>query len=175
MYKPFIKKLHLSTAIIASSLMFATPANASKADLSQEIVITAERQAGDLKNKIASYLDDVVITQGSLVIHADLVQVIEHDATDSKTYLAKGKPATFEQLLDDGTPIKLEANEITYEPLTHTITISGGAKLSQEGSEVSGDKIVYNTLTEQLEAQSKPTERITTILKPKSKDKANKE
>ncbi|QOL26899.1 lipopolysaccharide transport periplasmic protein LptA [Thalassotalea sp. LPB0316] len=176
MYKQFIEKSHHKSltvapiALLAMLLCTAPSAFAKKSDLQEEILISADRTAGDLKNRIASYIDDVIITQGSLKIHAELVQVIEDEASDSETYIAKGSPAIFEQLLEDGTPIKLEANEITYEPSINTITISGNAKLSQEGSEVNGDKIIYNTLTEQLEAKSKPKERITTILKPKTKD-----
>jgi len=181
MYKPFIEKsrhksLTVATAALLVSILVAAPsAYAKKSDLKEQILISADRTAGDLKNRIASYIDDVIITQGSLKIHADLVQVVEDEASDSETYIAKGSPATFEQLLEDGTPIKLEANEITYEPSIYTITISGNAKLSQEGSEVNGDKIIYNTLTEQLEAKSKPQERITTILKPKAKDEAKEQ
>ncbi|WP_448551338.1 lipopolysaccharide transport periplasmic protein LptA [Thalassotalea montiporae] len=149
--------------------MISTPTLAAKIDLEQEIHISAGRQAGDLKNKIASYLDDVVISQGSLKIKADLVQVFSQKDQDVQTYVAKGQPATFEQLLEDGSKIRLQANEIKYEPLTFTITISGNALLTQAGSEVSGEKIVYNTLTEQLEAEGGSNQSVTTILKPKAK------
>ena len=166
MYKLFIKKLLASLALAS---MLSAPALAAKIDLEQEIFISAKRQAGDLKNKIASYLDDVVITQGSLKIKADLVQVFSQKDQDVQTYVAKGQPATFEQLLEDGSKIRLQADEIKYEPLSFTITISGNALLSQAGSEVSGEKIVYNTLTEQLEAEGGNNQSVTTILKPKAK------
>ncbi len=166
MYKLFIKKLLASLAVAS---VISTPTLAAKIDLEQEIHISAGRQAGDLKNKIASYLDDVVISQGSLKIKADLVQVFSQKDQDVQTYVAKGQPATFEQLLEDGSKIRLQANEIKYEPLTFTITISGNALLTQAGSEVSGEKIVYNTLTEQLEAEGGSNQSVTTILKPKAK------
>ncbi|NMP30157.1 lipopolysaccharide transport periplasmic protein LptA [Thalassotalea sp. M1531] len=165
MYKQFIRKL---LASLATLTIVTSPIYAAKLDLEQEIVIKAKRQAGDLKNKIASYLDDVVITQGTLSIRADLVQVYSKEDHETETYIAKGKPAVFEQQLEDGSKIHLEANEIKYEPLISTITISGKAKLRQAGSEVSGDKIIYNTLTEQLEAEG-GDDTVTTILKPKAK------
>jgi len=169
MCKPFTRKMIAKIALISTALLAAPYTMAAKNDLEKEIVIKSKRQAGDLKNKIASYLDDVKITQGSLVIKADLVQVYSNADNDEETYVAKGKPATFEQLLEDGTPINLQANEIKYEPAINTITISGNALLRQEGSEVSGSKIVYNTKTEQLAAESNSDETVTTILKPKSK------
>lgn len=168
MYRQFIKKL-VSPFLL--SLLIATPSVlAAKIDIEQEIIIKAKRQEGDLKNKIASYLDDVSITQGSLTISADVVQVLSQPNNDNKVYIAKGNPAKFQQLLEDGSPINLQANEIRYEPALHTITISGKALLSQAGSEVSGSKITYNTQTEKLAAESNQNEAVVTILKPRSKD-----
>ncbi|WP_448212852.1 lipopolysaccharide transport periplasmic protein LptA [Colwellia sp. MEBiC06753] len=165
MCKRFIKKLLANAAI---ALVVIAPVYAAKLDLEKEIVIKSKRQAGDLKNRIASYLDDVNITQGTLSIQADLVQVYSQEQRGNETYLAKGKPAVFEQQLEDGSKIRLQADEIKYEPSTYTITITGNALLRQAGSEVSGDKIVYNTLTEQLEAEG-GEQSVTTILKPKAK------
>ena len=163
MCKLYTKKVITKLLIASTALLMLPSAMAAKVDLNKEIVIKSKRQAGDLKNKIASYLDDVQITQGSLTIKADLVQVYSNSDSDEETYVAKGKPATFEQLLEDGTPINLQANEIRYEPANNTITISGNALLRQAGSEVSGSKIIYNTKTEQLEAESASNESVTTI------------
>ncbi len=171
MFKLSIKK-PLANLILAATILGISPlAMAEKADFEQEITIKSIRQSGDLKNKIISYLDDVIITQGSLVIRADMVQVLKKAGTNDDIYIAKGKPATFEQRLEDGTPIKLQADEITYQANEHTIIISGNARLSQEGSEVSGSKIIYNTLTERLEAESYSNDTVTTVLKPKTKAK----
>lgn len=171
MYKLFIKKLIASTFLSSIALTFPQQVLADKLDLQKDVVIQAKRQAGDLKNKIASYLDDVVITQGSLKIKADIVQVISQSDSDNKTYVAKGKPATFTQLLEDGSPINLQADEIRYEPSLNLITIIGDAKLSQAGSEVTGSKITYNTLTEQLSAESNSDGITKTILKPQEQKK----
>ena len=173
MYKQFTKKIRVNLLLSSLILLPLNVAYSAIVDLDQQIVIKAKRQASDLKNKIASYLDDVVITQGSLSIHADVVQVISQANSDNKIYIARGKPAVFRQLLDDGQPIHLKANEIKYEPATHTITISGNASVSQEGSLVSGNKIIYNTLTEQLTAESNTDDTVTTILQPQNKLKNN--
>jgi lipopolysaccharide export system protein LptA len=156
------KRLILSLLLLPVSTSFA-----GKDDFNKEIVIVAKRQSSDLKNKIASYLDEVKITQGSLTIEADLVRVMSLPENDAKSYLAIGKPAKFQQTLDDGKPVFLEAEEIRYEPLTQTVTISGNAKVSQEGSVVKGDKIIYNIATEKLKAESVSDEAVTTILQPK--------
>ena len=169
MYKPFIKKFK-SKLFCLSALIFLVPlAGAVKFDVEQEIKISASRQAADLKNKIFSYIDNVIITQGTLKIHADLVQVITQESSDNKIYIAKGSPATFEQTLQDGSPINLQANEIRYEPGMNTVVISGNALLRQEGSEVSGSKITYNFATEYVNAESLENAKVETVLQPKNK------
>ncbi|GAA6172407.1 lipopolysaccharide transport periplasmic protein LptA [Colwellia sp. KU-HH00111] len=157
---------------LLSSLLFtlAAPANAAKKDLTQEITIKSKRQSADLKNKIASYLDEVSINQGSISIEADLVQVYSQTNKTTKeksdTYLAKGKPALFKQQLEDGSLISLQANEIKYQPELHIITVSGNALVKQAGSQVTGETITYNTSSEKLEAISSDNESVTTILQP---------
>ncbi len=174
MYKPFIKKFK-SNLFCLSALIFLVPlAGAEKFDVEQEIKISASRQAADLKNKIFSYIDNVIITQGTLKIHADLVQVITQESSDNKIYIAKGSPATFEQTLQDGSPINLQANEIRYEPGMNTVVISGNALLRQEGSEVSGSKITYNFATEYVNAESLENAKVETVLQPKNKSELPK-
>lgn len=171
--KVTVKKLirRLAPLLISGLLLPVGIAHSATADLNKQIIIKAKRQATDLKNKIASYLDDVVITQGSLSISADIVRVISKANSDNKVYIASGKPAIFKQLLDNGQPINLQADEIRYDEANHIITISGNASVSQQGSLVSGNKIVYNTLTEQLSAESNNEDSVTTILQPQLKDK----
>ena len=162
---------NFTTSILLTALIFgiAAPASAAKKDLNQEITIKSKRQSADLKNKIASYLDDVSISQGSISITADIVQVYsQEDNTGEKsdTYLAKGKPAIFQQQLEDGSLISLQANEIKYQPDINSITVAGNAQVKQAGSKMNGDIITYNTLSEKLEGQSNNDEHVTTILQP---------
>jgi lipopolysaccharide export system protein LptA len=169
-----IKKLNVKISwIIGSALLLTMSLNsthAAKKDLRQEITVDSKKTAADLKNKIASYLGNVKIRQGSILITADLVQVFskkdEIKKEKSNTYLAKGKPAIFQQELEDGSLISLEADEITYQPSINLITIAGNAIVKQAGSEVSASKITFNTLNEKLEAESNNNETVTTVLQP---------
>lgn len=173
MYKQFIKNMpHKLLLGIALVFPLATSV-AEEADFKQEIVIVAKKQSSDLKNKIASYMEDVKITQGTLSIEADVVKVTNQEGTELKNYLATGKPARFSQILDDGQKIELQADEVSYSPATQTITIKGNASVSQEGSMVKGDIITYNIATEQLSAESAST--VTTILKPEVKSEVKEE
>ena len=171
MYKQFIKTLTFSLAIgltaVSSQIANAAEAN----DFSQEVIIKSERQDGDLKKKIFSYIDNVIITQGSLVINADIVQVITPPNSKDKIYIAKGQPAKFSRQLTDGTPINLRANEIKYDPANNLITISGDAYLEQDGTQMTGDIITYNFLTEQVNALSEDDAQVETVLQPQHLEK----
>ncbi|ASP47454.1 lipopolysaccharide transport periplasmic protein LptA [Cognaticolwellia beringensis] len=169
MCKPFIKKLKNNLICLTAFALLVPAVSAEKFNVEQEIKISSSRQAADLKNKIFSYIDNVIIAQGTLTIHAELVQVITEDKSDNKIYIAKGSPATFEQTLQDGSPINLQANEIRYEPSMNTVVISGNALLRQEGSEVSGSKITYNFDTEYVNAESLDNAKVETVLQPKNK------
>lgn len=164
------KQFTVGILILASTILFSHSTLAAKKDLEQEITIKSQRQSADLKNKIASYLDNVNIQQGSISITADIVQVFsnkeESTVEKADVYLAKGKPAIFQQQLEDGSLISLQADEIKYQPNINLITVSGNAIVKQAGSEVSGSKITYNTLNEKLEAESNTNETVTTVLQP---------
>ncbi len=155
---------------LTCSLLFLSNAHAAKKDLEQKIFIVSASQDADLKKKIISYLDNVIIRQGSILITADIVkvfsQVNKKNNEKNETYLAKGKPAIFQQKLEDGSLISLQADEITYKPSSNTITISGNALVKQAGSEVSGSEITYNTLSEKLQARSANNQPVTTVLQP---------
>ena len=62
-------------------------------------------------------------------------------------------------------------------PHLNIITVSGNAVVKQAGSEVSGSKITYNTLSEKLEAESENNQAVTTVLQPTilKKQKDNKQ
>ena len=184
---PYIKKItipnlsysRITTLVVILNLIFLANAHATKDDLTQQITIKSKSQSADLKNKIASYLDNVNIQQGSISISADLVQVFskENINTGKKedTYFAQGKPAVFKQQLEDGSFIKLQADEITYKPDLFTINVSGNALVKQSGSEVSGNEITYNILNEKLEAKSAENQSVTTILQPSALKKQKKD
>jgi lipopolysaccharide export system protein LptA len=171
MYKPLTKILNKSLISFSLAWCVMFSSLAEKFDINQDINIDSSRQAADLKNKIFSYIDNVLITQGPLVIKADLVQV----TTDNdKIYLAQGKPATFKHILNDGTPIFLQANTIKYQPSKSIIIFSGDAEFRQEGSKVQGSIITYNFLTEQVNAStdgSDNNDRVSTTLQSKVLDK----
>lgn len=150
---------------------------ASEEDFSQPIKIGSNTQFIDGKNKTALYKEDVLITQGSLQIKADEVEVIATNGSGREIFIARGKPASYSQSLEDGTPVSAKANEIRYEVVNRTISLAGNAELQQDTSKVQGDKITFDMITEQLLATGGAGEdgegRVTTVFTPDTIRKAS--
>ncbi|QJR80246.1 lipopolysaccharide transport periplasmic protein LptA [Alteromonas pelagimontana] len=165
MYKLFT----LLTASIFASLLVATSALADVKDFGKPIKVDSKSQFIDGKNKTSVFKDNVRISQGTLVINADEVEVIASEGEGREVFIARGTPARYQQIMDDGTKVKASGNEIRYEVAKRTISLTGNAEIQQNDSVVKGDTITYDMAKEQLSAtggnESSPG-RVTTVFRP---------
>lgn len=148
---------------LASPLSFAV-----ESDLKQEIKIEAAGQFADIKNKQVVYQGPVSVRQGTLAINADELSATQKDG---KTILiAKGKPATYSQILENNLPAKASAYEIQYDLSEKILTLVGKAQVEQGDSKVSAEKIIYDIEKQQLKAQGnqQKTDRVITVIKPEN-------
>lgn len=164
MFKP---NLHRARFIIALVVLATTNAVAAEKDFDLPIKVDSKAQFVDGKTKTSIFREDVRITQGSLKIDADEVEVIASQGEGSEIFIARGNPASYSQTMDDGSAISAAANEIRYELALSTLTLSGNAELKQNSSQVTGDSIVFNMELEQLIALAGDT-GVTTIFQPNS-------
>lgn len=177
----FKRNLHLARLVISLLVLTTTNAVAAEKDFDLPIKVDSKAQFVDGKTKTSIFREDVRITQGSLKIDADEVEVIASQGEGSEVFIARGNPASYSQTMDDGSAISAAANEIRYELSLSTLTLSGNAELQQNSSQVTGDSIVFNMELEQLVAQGSET-GVTTIFQPNTlrklktdSDKAKKE
>lgn len=157
------KILLLATLIVASSSAFAL-----KDDTNQPINIVSDNQALDMEKSVVTFTDNVVITQGSILIKANKVVITRPPENSGKkeTVEAFGNPVTFHQLMDDGKPADGKANRVFYDLGTEFLTLTGNAQLQQLDSKINGDVITYDVKKQQLKANGSPKSRVTTVLIP---------
>lgn len=169
MLKPFIRPL-LHSALFFS---LALNVNAGEDDFRLPIKVDADTQFVDGKNKLSTLKGNVIITQGSLVIKADEVEVDASAGEGNQIFIARGNPASYSQTLDDDQQVQAQANELRYEVNLRTISLSGNAELVRDTSSVSGNSIVYDMINEQLIAQGNKSEngRVTTVFQPEMIEK----
>ncbi|KMZ26461.1 ABC transporter substrate-binding protein [Haemophilus influenzae] len=157
------KILFLATMVLASSSAFAL-----KDDVNQPINIVSDNQSLDMEKSVVTFTDNVVITQGSIIIKANKV-VITRPAEKSgkkETVEAFGTPVTFHQQLDNGTPIDGKANKVHYDLGSEFLTLTNNAELKQLDSKINGSVITYDVKKQQLKANGTGKSRVTTVLIP---------
>ncbi len=149
--------------VLASSSAFAL-----KDDVNQPINIVSDNQSLDMEKSVVTFTDNVVITQGSIIIKANKV-VITRPAEKSgkkETVEAFGTPVTFHQQLDNGTPIDGKANKVHYDLGSEFLTLTNNAELKQLDSKINGSVITYDVKKQQLKANGNGKSRVTTVLIP---------
>lgn len=138
------------------------PVRAEQADRSKPLTIEADQPGTvDLGNKVVVFNGNVVITQGTMVIRAERVDVRERpDGHRSATALGgAGKLASFRQKRDgvDET-IEGHAERIEYDSRGDVVRFAGSAQVRRlrgalPADEISGSLIVYDSGNETFSVQ----------------------
>lgn len=175
MLKPFI-----TLSVVISSLLLALPAQANaERDFEQPIQVEADQEQLDLRANRLLFSDNVVVSQGSLKITADRLEVegTDGEAGDSELFIATGSPATYQQDIDADLTVNAQANEIRYDARTRVLTLSGNAQMSQSGNQVNANQITYYVDEQRVTAErdEQSEERVTTIFQPRQRNQSNDE
>ncbi len=131
----------------------AVASYAQKGDETKPIQIEADHGTVDQKQMTSIFEGRVVITRGSLIVHADKATASQ-DPSGEKVLTLIGKPVTFSQLTDDGGKIEGQGNEFTYDTKSGLGVLSGRARIKKGQSIVIGDKVTYNSKTQVYSASS---------------------
>ena len=121
-------------ALAAAAVFVALPAQAERADRTKPMTVDSSGSTDvvDLSKHSAVFTGNVVITQGTLVIHADKVEVSE-DPDGQRLGTAYGTsehPATFRQKRDgEDLYSEGEAQRIEYDSAANRVRFIGAAQL----------------------------------------------
>ena len=131
----------------------------------------------DDKTSTAIFEGNVVLTQGTLLIKADTLTVLQEN-DEFKRGIAIGESAYFRQKREGYEDyIEGEAHRIEFDALTDQLTMITNAKLWREGDEVQGNFIHYDAATETFTVkgdiktngpQNDSGGRVKAIIQPKS-------
>ena len=169
-------KLISSKIVLASTLVFMSfSALALKEDTNQPINIVSDNQSLDMNNRVVTFTDNVVITQGSIIVKASKVVITrpEENSKQKDKVEAFGNPVTFHQIMDDGKPVDGKANKVVYDLGTEFLTLTGDAELKQLDSKINGSVITYDVAKQQLKANANSGARVKTVLIRTQLNRAN--
>ena len=170
--------MYLKTLLAALISFTSFHASCLESDASAEITIQSDRAEFDRKTGIAIYEGNVVLEQGTLLIHADQVTLYSNANQKLTKAVAEGKPAHFQQQMEgDKGLTKAQGHSITYRTLDKNISLLKDAVLEQEGNSFSGNQITYDIINESVSAKGQtetqvdptgeqPSGRIKMIIQP---------
>ncbi|MBI5937054.1 MAG: lipopolysaccharide transport periplasmic protein LptA [Betaproteobacteria bacterium] len=151
----------------------AWPAQAEKADRERPVNIESDTLRVDDANKAAVYEGNVVLTQGTLFMTADRLEVRQDDRgfTSSEAH-GVGKPVYFRQKQESKDQyIEGTAGRIEYDAAHDIVKLIGSARVRRGDEEVRGNLIVYDAKTETYRAVGTTKEngagRVRAVIKPK--------
>lgn len=142
-----------------------------KGDESKPLQIEADNATLDQKQMVTVFSGRVIISKGSLVVHADQGTATQDKAGDRTLHLI-GSPVTFVQKADDGELIEGQGNKFDYNTKTSLAVLNGRSRVKKGKNIIVGDMLTYNTQTQVYSAlatkanglQNKTNGRITVIL-----------
>jgi len=177
----------LAAGLVALALMGPAAVRAEKADRSKPMVVEADREGSmDLQRQVLVYSGNVVISQGTMVLRAERVEMREMpDGYRSATATgAPGKPATWRQRRDglDET-VDGSADRIEFDGRADTLRLVGNSAVRRlragvVAEEVSGGTIVWDNLAEIFKVEGgaptaiNPTGRVRSVLSPRAEPAA---
>lgn len=157
-------------------LPLAQPAWAEKADRNKPVHIESDTLKVDDAQQLAIYEGNVVLTQGTLLLTSDRLDV-RQDAEGFNSGEAYGhtKPVYFRQKQElrdqyvEGTGKRME-----YDARNNIVKLIDKAHLKRGDEDVRGNLIIYNTETEIYRAvgttQESGSGRVRAVIKPKQQD-----
>lgn len=152
-------------------MVFALPltANALPSDANQEIKLLADKATYSESTGITSYSGTVVITQGTFKMTADNITMNLSQQRSINSAVATGRPATMQQVVTREKGLaKGQANKIDYNAVTGIVTLTGNAKLVQNGASFAGNVIRYSLKAGDVEATAGGNQRVELVFPPNS-------
>lgn len=163
---------HLTNCLIllASSLIFSN-AYALDSDREQPIYVAADRASIDDNTGITVYTGDVDITQGSLILRGDRVELYRNAEGNVDRILSFGNPAYFEQQPSVDQAVTIATGDtLDYGVGAQLLKITGSAKVEQAGDEFTGARINYDMEKALVDAFSDTSsdKRVRMVIQPRS-------
>ena len=173
----------LPSLLLTCALTLAVPALAEKADRSKPMVVEADQPGTvDLQRQVVVFNGNVVISQGTMVLRAERVELRElPDGYRAASALGSpGKPATWRQRRDgvDET-VEGAADRIKFDSRADTLRLVGNSAVRRlrgtvVADEITGGTIVWDNTAEifRVEGGAKsaanPSGRVRAVLSPRA-------
>ena len=175
---PANRLIFFATAVL---LAIAHPVAAELADRDKPVNLESDTVDINDQTKVSVYQGKVRLSQGSLLITADKLVVLQDDNGLSKS-TATGNPSYFKQKREgvDGI-IEGWALRIVYDARSEKVEMHTQARIKRGQDEVRGNTIIYEGKTEsyrviggqEAATEYNPKGRVRAVIQPKQKTPSN--
>lgn len=154
--------------LLFCALLLAAPGvHAERTDKDKPVNLEADSLRVDDAKKVAVYEGHVVLTQGTLMLTADRIEVRQDDQGFSAGD-ASGKPAYFRQKMDSREEFAEGwAERIEYDSRAEKLRLTGQSRLKRGEEELRGNLITYDGKSGYYQAQG-GTGRVRAVIRPKT-------
>lgn len=161
-----MKVLPLSLALLLALLPASALARTS--DRNKPMDIDAGRSDYSMDDSRPTTLSGgVVITQGTLEIRSDTAVIHSANGEPVRVVLT-GTPVTLRQELDDGRQMDAVANKVDYDLKTEIVVFTGNVNIRQPSGSISGQRVVYNMKTGQVQGGGENAGRVKIRIEPRN-------
>lgn len=162
-----IPRISLFALVLVAGILPAA-AWARSSDRQQAMDVDAGKQVGSLNDSSPTVLSGgVTITQGTLNISSSTATITARNGEISRAVF-NGAPVKLSQQMDDGTPMNASAGKVDYDMATETVVFTGNVQISQPRGTMSGQRVVYNMTSGQVQSGGKGAGRVKMRILPKS-------
>lgn len=174
-----------AVALVIAALVCAfavSPVAAQKLDRDKPVNIEADRVEVDEQRQESTFIGNVQITQGSMIIRGDRI-VVRQDRKGFNygTAFGSAKEQAYFRQRRDGTDEYVEgwADRLEYDGRRETVQFFTRARLLRGGDEVRGDYMVYEMASELFRvvgggksgaSANNPQGRVRAVLQPRARD-----
>jgi lipopolysaccharide export system protein LptA len=171
-----------------AGLAAVSPAHSEKADRSKSMVIEADKPGSlDYQRQVLVFNGNVVISQGSMVLRAERVEMREMpDGYRAASAIGTGaKPASWRQRRDGGDEtVEGTADRIEFDGKADTLRFVGNGAVRRlragtVADEITGGNIVWDNTAEVFKVEggaataANPTGRVRAVLSPRVEEAAS--
>lgn len=141
-------------------------------DKDQSIEVEADTAELDDTNNVSVYAGDVIVTRGSIRMTGDKMTVHHTDEDELDYLIMQGKYATYRQLPNDGEVYdQAVALQMEYYEEKNLIILISDACVKQADSIITGQRIEYNTLLNQVKVYNEPKQELENATQPETKQR----
>ena len=167
--------LRALAAVLAMTTLAPLVAHAEKADKDKPTEIESNRMMSDDARQMTIFEGNVVLTKGTLVVHADRV-VVRQDADGFQHVTATGNPVRFRQKTDakngkDGSWIDGQAMRVELDQHEDKVELFDNARVTRDKDVVRGNYIFLDERSGFFSVSGgadTPQGRVRAVLQPKT-------